>query len=361
MSIVEFVQQAAGEEGFDLAGIASTASLDELAHFAPWIEAGRHGEMHYLARRNEDGQLKRAAVANAAPWARSAVVVAANYNPGLANSTEGPRDCGWIARYALAERDYHDLLLERLRRLEARLVAELRQRAAPELGEDAAPRTWCYVDTGPVVERVLARHAGLGWIGKNGCLINPRLGSWLLLGVILCAAPLPASTPAADRCGSCTRCLAACPTQALLAPHQLDARRCISYLTIENRSAVPDELRSLLGRQLVGCDLCQEACPWNRRAPRASDAAWAPCPSLINPPLGQIAEMSEEQFRQQFRHSSVRRVKRVGLLRAAALAMGNSRDSKFLPPLRRLAASADAVLAEHARWAIRQIEKVSDS
>ena len=223
----------------------------------------------------------------------------------------------------------------------------------------SSPRTWCYVDTGPVVERVLAAHSGIGWIGKNACIINEQLGSWLFLGVILCGYALPPDLPAADRCGSCTRCLDACPTQAFLAPGKLDARRCISYLTIEQRGAAPEELRAQMGRHLFGCDICQDVCPWNRRprrAPASADPVFSPRTQLVNPPLEWISGMNMEEFRRAFRNSPVKRAKLTGLLRNAAIAMGNSGERAYLPQLRVLAKHEDPAVAEHARWAIARLD-----
>ncbi len=223
------VKAAATEAGFDLAGIAPARFGDsrELRFFSDWIAAGRAGEMAYLESRDHQGRLKRAALEHVAPWARSVIVCALNYNTAHPRSTEcHDPERGWISRYAWGDADYHEVVMERLRRVEARL----REEAA-----DPALQTRCYVDTGPVVERVFAAYAGVGWIGKNTCLINQRVGSWLFLGVILISLELAPDLPAADRCGSCTRCLDACPTQAFVAPHELDATRCISYLT--SRSA----------------------------------------------------------------------------------------------------------------------------
>jgi epoxyqueuosine reductase len=220
----------------------------------------------------------------------------------------------------------------------------------------ARPRTWCSVDTGPVVERVLAQHSGIGWTGKNTCILNQRLGSWLFLGVILSGHALPPDLPAADRCGSCTRCLDACPTQAFLAPRQLDATRCISYLTIEQRGPAPPELREKMGRYLFGCDICQDVCPWNRRAPASPDPAFAPRTELVNPSLEWISCMNIEEFRRIFRGSPVKRAKLTGLLRNAAIAMGNSGDRRHLPRMRELARHENPTVVEHARWAIAKLE-----
>ena len=344
------------EEGFSLAGIAPAAPLRELDYFPAWIEAGYHGEMEYLAKANDAGELRRAALANVAPWARSVVVCAANYNSATPYSTQcaDPRRDGSRATHS-SRADYHELLLGRLRRIEQRMVERIVS------GGDASPHTWCYVDTGPVVERVLAAHSGIGWTGKNGCILNQQLGSWLFLGVILSSHALTPDLPAADRCGSCTRCIDACPTQAFVAPRQLDARRCISYLTIEQHGPVPEELRPKMGRHLFGCDICQDVCPWNRRAPASSDAAFAPRTQLVNPSLEWISGMKVEEFRRSFRGSAVKRAKLRGLLRNAAIAMGNSGDERILPRLRELAQHEDPAVAEHARWAIANWSATSDA
>jgi epoxyqueuosine reductase len=349
--LAEFVKRTALEEGFSLSGIAPAAPLGELDYFPAWIEAGFHGEMEYLAKTNEAGELRRAALANVAPWARSVVVCAANYNSATPYSTQCDEpERGWISRYAFTDADYHDLLLKRLRRIERRMVERI------VADGHASPRTWCYVDTGPVVERVLAQHSGIGWTGKNACILNQQLGSWLFLGVILSGHALPPDLPAADRCGSCTRCLDACPTQAFVGPRQLDATRCISYLTIEQRGPVPEELRAKMGRHLFGCDICQDVCPWNRRAPASQDPAFAPRSELVNPSLEWISGMKIEEFQRTFRGSPVKRAKLNGLLRNAAIAMGNSGERKYLPRLRELAQHADPAVAEHARWAIARLE-----
>jgi epoxyqueuosine reductase len=354
--LAEWVKKAALEEGFSLAGIAPAGPLRELDYFPAWIDSGYHGEMEYLAKTNEAGELKRAALANVAPWAKSVVVCAANYNSDAPYSTEcEDADRGWISRYAFVQTDYHELLLGRLRRVEKRMAEHIANEG------HAAPRTWCYVDTGPVVERVLAQHSGIGWTGKNACILNQQLGSWLFLGVILSSHGMPPDMPAADRCGSCTRCLDACPTQALIAPRKLDATRCISYLTIEQRGPVDEALRTKMGRHLFGCDICQDVCPWNRRAKKmrasvAADPAFAPRTELVNPSLQWISGMNEEEFRRVFKGSPVKRAKLRGLLRSAAIAMGNSGDRNHLPRLRELAGHIDPAIAEHARWAIARLE-----
>ncbi|MGH9579375.1 MAG: tRNA epoxyqueuosine(34) reductase QueG, partial [Terriglobales bacterium] len=290
------IKQAAVQAGFELAGVAAVSreTWRELDYFREWIEAGYAAEMDYLKTRDPEGRLTRAAVDRAFPWARSVVVCAINYNTPAPNSTDCPNPArGWISRYAWGGEqgpgDYHDSVLRRLR-----LVEEELHRAALEAGEPL-PQTRCYVDTGPIVERVAARYAGIGWIGKNACVIHPQLGSWLFLGVVLASLELKPDLPAPDRCGTCTACIEACPTDALLAPYQLDAARCISYLTIEKRGSIPEALRPGMGRHVFGCDICQDVCPWNRRAPASVQPEFQPRTELVNPALEWLAAMREEE------------------------------------------------------------------
>ncbi len=398
-SISETVKAAAAEAGFELAGVAAVRDFPELDYFAKWVEAGYAGEMRYLESRSESGQLKRASLRSAAPWARSVVVCAINYNTeeeaatvggssgedqptvdglrstaeqsapadehsrardrvpavtaqeafGHRPSTAGSRLTGWISRYAWSVEDYHEAVLRRLRAVEAKL----REAAGTKI------ETRCYVDTGPLVERVYAKYAGIGWIGKNTCVINQRLGSWLFLGVILTSLELQPDLPAPDRCGTCMRCIDACPTDAFVGPYELDATRCISYLTIEKRGEIPVELRPGVGRHVFGCDICQDVCPWNRRAPASAAPEFQPRPGLVNPALEWLAQMDSERFREIFRGSPLKRAKLSGLRRNAVVAMGNSGERSFLPVLRGLAEDPDPVLAEHARWAIAQLHSES--
>src|SRR5208283_3805686 len=206
-------------------------------------------------------------------------------------------------------------------------------------------------------ERVFAKYAGVGWIGKNTCIINQKKGSWLFLGVILTSLELEPDLPAPDRCGTCTRCIDACPTDAIIAPYQLDANKCISYLTIEKRGSIPEKLRAGLGHQLFGCDICQDVCPWNRKAPATTAPEFQPRPGLVNPALDWLAEMSDEEFRTTFRGSPIRRTKRPGLRRNAAIAMGNSGNPEFLPIIEKLATDEDESVAEAARWAKKRLQQ----
>jgi epoxyqueuosine reductase len=347
--IGEFVRQAARDAGFDLAGIAGVQDFPELAYFPEWIEAGRSGEMTYLHARTDSGELRRRSLRHTAPWARSVIVCALNYNTAQPYSTEvNDPETGWISRYAWSQQDYHDVVLARLRILEKQIIT------SSELsGEKVVTR--CYVDTGPLVERVYAKYAGVGWIGKNTCILNQRLGSWLFLGVILTSLELTPNVPAPDRCGTCTACIEACPTNALIAPYQLDSNLCISYLTIEKRGAIPEKMRAGMGRQVFGCDICQDVCPWNRKAPVTAISDFQPRPGLVNPALDWLAGMNAEEFREKFRGSPIKRAKLTGLRRNAVIAMGNSKSRKFLPTLERLCQDHDALVAEAARWAVARI------
>lgn len=346
IQLAAIVKRAAEEAGFDFAGIAPATDAPELEHFPDWIAAGHAGEMKYMEARDEHGDLKRASISRVAPWARSVVVCAINYNTDHPYSTQlHDPSRGWISRYAWSRDDYHNAVLRRLHQVENAL-----RRAVPT---DLRPTltTRSYVDTGPIVERVYAKYAGVGWIGKNTCIINQKKGSWLFLGVILTSLELAPDLPAPDRCGTCTRCIEACPTDAILAPYQLDSNKCISYLTIEKRGSIPEDLRAGMGRHVFGCDICQDVCPWNRKAPAATASEFEPRPGLVNPALAWLAEMTAEEFREAFRGSAIRRTKRSGLRRNAAIAMGNSGDSGFLPLLERLAADEDESVAESALWA----------
>jgi len=356
-----WMRECAMEVGFDAAGVApvvgtsDTERLDAV-RFAAWVEGGRAGEMEYLKRRDERGVLLRSGVQVAMPWARSVIVCAFNYNSAAPLSIDGAGDgTGWIARYAwsgkdseagLHPTDYHDELLGRLRVVEA----ALRKRYDCE--------TRCYVDTGPLVERSVAARAGVGWIGKNTCLLNQELGSWLLLGAIVTSLSVGERTAlevAADRCGSCTRCIDACPTGALVAPREMDATRCISYLTIEKKGVIPEELRKGMGRQVFGCDICQDVCPWNRRAPVAVKEGMLARPELVNPELEWLAGMDAAEFKRWFKGSPIERTRKKRLHRNVAIAMGNSRDERFLSQLEVWSTCEDPVLAESAVWAIGQI------
>jgi epoxyqueuosine reductase len=345
--ITDLVKQAAREAGFELAGVAPVHDFAELDRFREWIAAGRAGEMKYMEARDESGSLKRASLRSTLPWVRSVIVCAINYNTAQPYSIQAHNpQRGWIARYAWGQQDYHDAVLNRLRVVETKLRA---------IVGGSEWQTRCYVDTGPIVERIYAKYAGVGWIGKNTCILNQKMGSWLFLGVILTSLGLEPDLPAPDRCGSCTRCIDACPTDALVAPYQLDSNRCISYLTIEMRGMIAEAMREGMGHEVFGCDICQDVCPWNRKAPATEVVEFQPREGLVNPALEWLAGMTAEEFREKFRGSAVRRAKRSGLRRNAVIAMGNSGERRFGPLLEKLKADEDAVVAESAEWAAKRL------
>jgi epoxyqueuosine reductase len=332
------------EAGFDLAGVARAEAPRSLAFFSEWIARGYAGEMAYLTAQ----AARRSDLRCAFPWARTLLCVGLQYDTPVPYSTEAPGDRGWIARYAWGD-DYHDVMKAMLERLRERLVSEL-----------GPCESRVYVDTGPVVERAYAAEAGVGAWGKNTCLLHPEHGSWFFLGEVITDLDLAADAPRPDPCGSCTACLEACPTGALPAPYVLDATRCISYLTIEVKGRIPEDRRDGVGRHVFGCDICQDVCPWNRKRRRAGPAGFAPRPGLEAPDLAALAGLDEEGFRARFRRSPVKRAKRRGLLRNVALALGNTRDRSRAPLLERLAADEDPLVREHALWALRKLERITD-
>jgi epoxyqueuosine reductase len=358
----DWIEQQVRLAGFDLAGVAAvpdeadSASAESSRRFAEWVAAGHAGEMQWLKRTDAAGELVRGSLRRSMPWARSVIVCAINYNAEAPRSID-PSSPGaaWIARYAWSGAqdgsrgsDYHDVLLAKLRAIEF----ALRERFGSEL------ESRCYVDTGPIVEREYAQRAGIGWIGKNTCVLNQQLGSWLLLGVIVTSlelAPEAWAISAADRCGTCTRCIDACPTDALIAPRQMDATRCISYLTIEKKGSIDESLRAPMGRHVFGCDICQDVCPWNRKAPVSTSGALPARPELVNPALDWLASMDGPAFNRTFRGSPLERTGRKRILRNVAIAMGNSGDPSFIPRLSELAVCDDAALAEAARWALDKL------
>jgi len=363
------------DAGFQEAGVVALpyeAEMRDAERFRKWVAAGRAGTMGYLERKAENGQLLRERAAVPFPWARSAIVCFSSYAfPSAPLSTkESERGSGWIARYAWTSRvlpngkneqgerrpsDYHKVLLKRIRAVEARLHAEF--------GEFESRS---YVDTGPIVERSLAAAAGLGWTGKNTCLIHPKLGSFGFLAAILTSLEVTPQDKAAellipDRCGSCTRCIEACPTGALDVPYQMDATRCIAYLNIEHKGPIAEELAGKMGRQVFGCDICQDVCPWNRKAmssgPIAVDAELEPRPELVNPTLEWLASLDEQSFEREFNGSPVRRTGFLGLRRNIAVAMGNSGQAEFVPKLESWASATDDGLRAATQWALARLRR----
>jgi epoxyqueuosine reductase len=411
------VKKRAAEIGFDLVGIAPVDAYDGLKFSREWVKRGFGGEMRYLLNPKRDDPRR------ILPSAQSVICVGMIYNADFPYSTEvgspergsSPgtgdsskcREHGWISRYAWGT-DYHKMMRSRLEEL---------RRAIKGMAPGVETRV--FVDTGPVVERAFARLSGIGWAGKNTCLINQAKGSWFFLGVMLTSLALEPDMPASDRCGTCTACLDACPTQALVDPYVMDASRCIAYLNIELKGSIPEEFRTAIGSNVVGCDICQDVCPWNKRPssvfsgpleigdltsaispqrrvaattakvefqplkvtlgyeapdsgpppegsepqhePRTPDSGLLPADafSLFNPSLESLAAMTEDDFQRIFRKSPIKRVKYRGWLRNLCVVMGNSGDSKFLPRLRYFREHADPIVREHAEWAIQQIMRAN--
>jgi len=341
-SLADSIKTEAARLGFALCGITSAQPPPHHRHYARWLAQGRAGEMLYLHRQEP----KRGDLSQVLPGARSVVCVALNYSGEEAtqNWGGGPPPTGSIARYARFD-DYHETLWQRL----GTLLAFIQAREPTANGK-------VYCDTGPITERDLAMRAGLGWIGKHTNLISRHLGNWFFLGEILLDMELPADAPETTHCGNCTRCLPACPTGAITAPYELDARRCISYLTIELKGSIPEELRPLIGTRIYGCDECLAVCPWNKFAVRATDPAVAPRVDLSAPDLLALLALDEEGFREKFRHSPIRRAKRRGLVRNVCVALGNLGDPRALPALERAAETdPESLVREHAQWAIAQL------
>jgi epoxyqueuosine reductase len=339
---LEVIRELAAECGFDLAGATPAAPLEDAARYRDWVRRGLAGEMGYLTDHRGD---IRCDPRRLLPSARSIICVGKLYNGPEAYSTEENKPyTGWISRYAWGE-DYHNILRDGLRRLEALI----RDRLGCEFDSKVC------VDTAPLLERSYARMAGLGWIGKNTCLINEPHGSWFFLGELLTSLDIEAAAPPPERCGTCTACIDACPTGALK-PWELDSRRCISYLTIELRGPAPENLYSGIGNHVFGCDICQDVCPWNRRAPEDADPEFRPRPGLHAPPLERLAALTEEEFRALFRGTPVTRARYTGFLRNVAIAMANSGEPRFRPHLERLAAHPDPRVSAPARFGIRSLQ-----
>ena len=341
------VRVLAAQCGFELAGVSPALPPPEAGFYGDWVRAGFAGEMRYLT--DHRAQM-RADPRSLLPAARSVISVGKLYNGPEPYSTRfSSAERGWISRYAWGE-DYHRVLKRGLERLADLLRART---------EEPMESKIC-VDTAPLLERAFARRAGLGWIGRNSCLINQRMGSWFFLGELLVSLEIPPDAPPPDRCGSCTRCIDACPTTAIVPTGRpdgpawaVDSRLCISYFTIELRGPSPEPTRPGTGANLFGCDICQDVCPWNRRAPVTSDPAFAPL--HFAPPLGKLAELDESEFLSMFRGTPVTRARHAGFLRNVATAMGNAGLPEFRAPLERLALSPDPSVAEHARWALERL------
>jgi len=338
------IKDRACELGFDLCGVAPALAFPELAFFTQWIDRGYAGTMGYLPR----SARRRADVRNVIPSARSVIVTGTLYNGGHAYSTErNDVTRAEIARYAWS-RDYHDVIGERM----SGLLGWMQEQAGEPFDARAC------VDKEPVQERVYAQYASLGWIGKNTCVINPELGSWLLLGAIICSLPLEPDSPSLDRCGTCTLCLEACPTGAFAAPHELDATKCVSYLTIEYRGSIPEGQREAIGNHLFGCDVCQEVCPWNAAPVSFADPSWSSRSQLNLGSLIDLWRRSDEELAAFIGDTAMTRAGVKGLRRNLAVALGNSGDRSALDVLDRSGTDgtfSDPLVLEHVQWAKRKL------
>ncbi|MEO6787875.1 MAG: tRNA epoxyqueuosine(34) reductase QueG [Chthoniobacteraceae bacterium] len=328
--------------GFDVCRVAAAEKPPHAAEFREWLGEEKHGDMAWLER-NADRRTDPDLVL---PGARSIIVLGMNYwnrdaTPDPQSAIRNPQSpSGRIARYAWGD-DYHDIIGPRLSQLDAWLQKH-----------GGAQRQ--YVDTGPVLERDFAALSGLGWQGKSTMLIHPKLGTWLFLASILTTLELPPDEPMPDHCGKCTRCITACPTSAITAPHELDARLCISYLTIENKGPIPESLRPLIGDRIYGCDDCLDACPWNRFAHQSRESRFA-AREFVTMPLRDFLALDDDAFRTLFRGSPIKRIKRPRFLRNVCVALGNIGTSDDLSALEIAATDPDSLIAEHAQWAIEQI------
>jgi len=330
----------ARDVGFDSCRIAACNAPVHTTEFRDWLRQHAHGEMDYMQR----GEEKRCDPQKVLPGARSIIVLALNYFQGHAgHSAAAIGKMGRIARYAWGD-DYHDVIATKLSKIDNFLRV---------FGGEQK----CYVDTGPILERDHAAEAGIGWHGKSTMLIDRRLGTWFFLAEILTTLELPLDASQRDRCGTCQRCIKACPTGAITAPHRLDARRCISYLTIELKGSIPTELRSLVGDRIFGCDDCLDACPWNRFAQVSRETSFSAHRSTTGRSLREYLELNDTDFRTLFRNSAIKRIKRRGFLRNVCVALGNVGNVSDIPALERAAADPEPLIAEHAMWAIQRIRE----
>lgn len=339
-SLSSQIKQEAQQLGFELVGISPLEAPPHEQSFAAWLRQGLAGELGYMKRtealRREPRQL--------VPWAASIISVGLNYYTALARPPPSSATDGWISRYAWGD-DYHDLIKAKLESL----LERIKQLA------DAPVQGRAYVDSGPVLEREFAGVAGLGWIGKNTHLISPKKGSWFFLGELFVDLPLSYDRPIRDRCGKCDLCLKACPTNAFVGPYILDARRCISYLTIELKGFMPRHLRPLVGNHIFGCDICQEVCPYNVKARETAEKTFGPRPGLYAPPLIPLLALSAAEFRQRFRGSPILRAKRKGFLRNVAVALGNIGSVEAVPALIHALDDDEPLVRGHVAWALGQI------
>lgn len=338
IELTQAIKSRAKKLGFDLVGIAPIDAISKTSHFAEWLDKGFQGAMSYMERQTERRQDPK----NIMPESRSMICVAVNYYNQVSGNGEL---VGGISKYA-AGRDYHSVILDKLEKLCA------------FINESADAKTKICVDTSAVLEKLWAQKAGLGWQGKHSNIINRDYNSWLFLGEIITDLELEYDEPHAENyCGTCTNCIDLCPTKAIVAPYVVDSRKCIAYLTIEHRGEIPKELRPLMGSLIFGCDICQDVCPWNKFAKVSSEAAFMPQGEALIPYLSKFADIStDEEFNALFRNSPIKRAKRSGFLRNVAIALGNSKSSQAIAPLKKLLNDKEPLVRQHSAWALGQIK-----
>lgn len=342
VNLSKSIKEKGLEIGFDFVGISPVDSFPENQFYREWLARGFAGEMKYMEKEPE----KRENVKGVLPEAKSVISCGLNYNtdyPYSVKENDGRK--GWISRYAWGD-DYHDVMKDKLL-----LLLEFIKRIRPE-----ETKARMYADTGPVLDRVYGKYSGVGWFGKNTCIINQKLGSWIFIGEIITNLELEYDSTVPDRCGTCTRCIDACPTGAILEPYVLDSRLCISYLTIELGEKIPVELRGTMGNNIFGCDICQDVCPWNRKAKVTNQPSFQPREGLYNPDLSSLLKLSAEDFRRIFKGNPVKRARRKGLFRNILVAMGNSGSREFVPDIEEALNDKDPVVRAQAAWALWKLE-----
>ena len=340
--ITDNIKKEGYKIGFDLVGIAPVADYPESQFYKKWLSKGFEATMSYMSKNPE----RRVDVRNIMPNARSVISCAVNYNSDYPYSiSQKNTKKAWIARYAWGD-DYHKVINVKLNKLKS-FIEE-------NISDDINSRV--YVDTGPVLERMYGKYSGIGWVGKNTCIINQDIGSWLFLGEIITNLELEYDSHVSDRCGTCTKCIDECPTDAIRKPYVLDSSKCISYLTIENKGEIPEEYREAMENNVFGCDICQDVCPWNSKANAATSDSFLPREGLYQPDLGYLLDLEQEEFSKIFKNSPIKRAKRRGLIRNVLVAVGNTESSKYADLVHRFLKDNDPLIRRHAVWALWKIQ-----
>lgn len=340
--ITNSIKQEGYKIGFDLIGIAPVADYPESQFYKKWLNKGYEATMNYMSKNSD----RREDVRNVMPNAKSVISCALNYNSDYPYSvSQSNSKKGWIARYAWGD-DYHEVINLKLNKLKRFIEKNI----------DGGIDSLIYVDTGPVLERMYGKYSGIGWVGKNTCIINQEMGSWLFLGEIITSLELEYDSQVSERCGTCTKCIDECPTDAIREPYVLDSSRCISYFTIENKGEIPEQYREAIGNNVFGCDICQDVCPWNNDANIETDDSFLPREGLYKPDLGYLAGLEQEEFSKVFKNSSIKRAKRKGLIRNVLVAIGNTESSEYVDLVHRYLEADDPLIRRHAVWALWMIQ-----